>query len=383
MKKIALFITLLIVSFVFARQEIQHEAVAINIEVPVRVFDGNTFVDNLTIDDFEILEDGVAQSIEAVYLIKKTSIEREEKPGGEQVLTNPKVSRHFVLAFEVINWLPRISDTIDYFFNNVFQPGDSLVINTPIKSYQLSSKAIDSMSKENICAQFKSILREDVLKGNIEYKGLIRDLTYFEREVKYGQDRDLIDRLQREYFIKLRDYKYFDEEKLAKFADYLKNLEGQKHVFLFYQKEEIPYPKSLGSLGSFSLYSRDTSFDVDRIKRHFSDSTITTHFLFLTNKIESTIEVTNLMDGDRLPISDQSYQVFSAFNEVSKSTGGVLYVSANPFAAFKHASDASENYYLLYYIPKDYKPDGKFRNIKVKVKGKNYKVLHRAGYLAD
>ncbi len=46
--------------------------------------------------------------------------------------------------------------------------------------------------------------------------------------------------------------------------------------------------------------------------------------------------------------------------------------SSNLFAAFKKAADASESYYLLYYTPKDYKSDGK-----------KYRVLHRAGYLAD
>ncbi|MFA9452513.1 MAG: hypothetical protein ACERK6_01250 [Candidatus Aminicenantaceae bacterium] len=44
---------------------------------------------------------------------------------------------------------------------------------------------------------------------------------------------------------------------------------------------------------------------------------------------------------------------------------------------------AIEAVYLLYYTPKDYASDGKFRNIRVEVKGKKYKVLHRAGYLAD
>jgi len=59
-------------------QELQHDAIAINIEVPVRVFKGNQFIDHLTIDDFEVYEDGIIQKIEAVYLIKKTEIARED-----------------------------------------------------------------------------------------------------------------------------------------------------------------------------------------------------------------------------------------------------------------------------------------------------------------
>ena len=81
--------------------------------------------------------------------------------------------------------------------------------------------------------------------------------------------------------------------------------------------------------------------------------------------------------------ANASFQVFNAFNEIAKTPGGITYTSANPFAAFQKASDASENYYLLYYTPKDYKSDSMFRNIKVKILGKNYRVLHRAGHLAD
>lgn len=47
------------------------------------------------------------------------------------------------------------------------------------------------------------------------------------------------------------------------------------------------------------------------------------------------------------------------------------------------AALASENYYLLYYTPMNYKSDGKFKKIKVRIKGKKYKVTHRAGYIAD
>ncbi len=57
--------------------------------------------------------------------------------------------------------------------------------------------------------------------------------------------------------------------------------------------------------------------------------------------------------------------------------------SRQPEFSFKQAMEASENYYLIYYKPKDYKSDGKFKKIKVKIKGKNYRVLHRAGYIAD
>lgn len=363
-------------------QEIQHEAVAVNIEVPVRVFERGAFVENLGIEDFEVYEDGVLQDVAAVYLIKKVTIEREEKPPETTLIFAPEVGRHFILMFETVKWLPRINQSVEYFFNNVFQPEDSLVVITPVKNYNLTRKAIESMTREKICEQFKAIVRSDIFAGNREFNEMLRDYKRYEELKRYGGfDSDAALQMQRTLFHKMKNYKYFDEEKLSMFADYLNTLEGQKHVFLFYQKEEIPFPGDAIFIQG-EEFTRDITFDVDRIKEFFSDSSITTHFLYLTNKAHETIDVEN-RENLQIPLSNQSYQIFSAFNEVSKTTGGMTYASANPFAAFQRAADASENYYLLYYFPRDYQSDGKFHTIKVNVKGKRYKVLHRAGYLAD
>jgi hypothetical protein len=48
-------------------QELQHKTGAVNIEVPVRVFKGGTFIDNLTIEDFEVYEDGFLQNIAGCF----------------------------------------------------------------------------------------------------------------------------------------------------------------------------------------------------------------------------------------------------------------------------------------------------------------------------
>ena len=49
----------------------------------------------------------------------------------------------------------------------------------------------------------------------------------------------------------------------------------------------------------------------------------------------------------------------------------------------ERAVEASENYYLLYYAPRRYAGDGKFKTIKVKVKGKGFRVVHRLGYFSN
>jgi hypothetical protein len=362
-------------------QEIQEEAIAINIEVPVRVYKGNTFIDNLTIEDFEVYEDGKPQKIEAIYLIKKTNIKREEADMDKEEARKkfaPQVSRNFVLMFEITDYLPKIGDTIDYFFNNVFMAGDTLKIVTPKKSYNFKSIALERFPKEDIANQLKMKLRKDTILANQAYKSILRDYYDILRQPWSGQE-DLKRNILLGFCYQLRDFKYLNEKKLIDFANFLINLEGQKHVFLFYQREMIPHPLDVQDLDLFNL-RRDISFDIEKIKQAFSDSSILCNFIYIT---KSQVSAMGMRPTSSWKMLDQSAQIFSVFKETAQATGGITDSSANAASSFKRAVDASENYYLLYYTPKNYIADGKFKEIKVKVKDKKYKVTHRAGYIAD
>ncbi len=98
-------------------QVLQQSTGVINVEVPVRVFNGDRFVDNLALSDFEIYENGKPQKIIAFYLVRRTSIQKEEAPvpaaaqlpaaptaAGQPA---PKTARTIVLQFEVLEPIPR------------------------------------------------------------------------------------------------------------------------------------------------------------------------------------------------------------------------------------------------------------------------------------
>lgn len=405
MKKILLTLILFGLLMSISAQELQHQTGALNIEVPVRVFKGDTFMDDLTIDDFELYENGILQKIEAVYLIRKTDIKREEKrsePDETQRIISPQVSRRFVLLFDIIDYLPKVEDAIDYFFENVIASGDSLIVVTPVKAYNLKDKSWELKKKIEISRQLKSLLRKDVVMGNSEYRNTIKHLESNVLSISgirtletgvISQEDELDYQLERYQadLKKIEDLRVVNQTKMIQFSEFLKNLEGQKHVFLFHQKEFLPRisPKILNTYQSqfqarqdllfklndlFAVYRRDINLNVDLIKQAYSDSSIAVHFLFITKLPEQKAGVW---------YHEQSEDVFSAFRELAHATGGLSESSANAAFAFKKAAEASENYYLLYYSPKDYKSDGTFKNIKVIVKGKSYRVMHRAGYVAD
>lgn len=265
------------------KNKFREQAIAINIEVPVRVFEGDEFVDNLSIKDFEVYEDGVLQ-------VEKVTRELKEK------------------------------------------------------------------------------LKKDVLMGNAEYKSIIRDIIGGETRL--------------DLYLRLKELRRLEQKKLLDSAETLKQVEGQKNVFLLYQQDAIPVtiapmdnitPEDL--LSSASELRLDIAFDVDKVKQAYSDLLISAYFIYITS---------TEVDGPKnMRLEDWSMNIFSAFNEVAKATGGLVESSTNPAFSFEKAAEASEKYYLLYYTPKKYIADGKFKNIEVKVKGKDYRITHRDGYIAD
>jgi len=398
------------IGLIFATQQFQEESIVINVEVPTRIFDGNTFVDTLTIDDFELYEDGKLQKIEAVYLIKKKSIERRE----ENKRFNPMTSRQFFLWFQISDYMPRIKEAIDYFFENVFIPGDSLVVVTPLKAYNLKGEALALRSVEEISDQLTRLIREDSISGNLEYRAAIRDLQEIVNimESKAGEREDAaqiegdivsdfsifntgsLEEIVQMYTVvmhNLENLRKMDQQKLLDYAEYLKDKEGQKHIFLFYQREFLPQldPNVLTEYMAqyqdkpalqfelsqlFENYKRDIPIDVNKVKQAFADSSLSVHFLFLRNFAETT---------PGLKMQERSEDIYGVFRQMADATGGVSESSGNPGWAFKRIADAFENYYLLYYSPENYSKDGKFKEIRVRVKTGNYRITHRAGYIAN
>ena len=378
MKKTLLLISLFIFGLVLFAQELQYDALAINIEVPVRVFKGDRFIDYLTIDDFEVYEEGKLQKIEAVYLIKKTDIKREETEIQKEEARRkfvPELYRQFVLVFELKKILPEVESVIKYFIDNVIIPGDKLTVVTPIKTYNFKENSWLVVPRAEMANQLIKILRRDVYT---KYEGWGNPADYL---IGIGTG-DMERELQYNYL----GNRYLNENRLMGVADNLKKMPGQKNVFLFLQQDLIYYPMPQTSNSINGIFSDLNFMDYmstvaaysfitpQKIKKAFADSSILFQFIYLKEKLPF------LSPFDML---DTTASMFSTFMNLSEATGGMTQVTINPIASFKHAVEASENYYLLYYSPKAYKADGKFRKIKVKVKGKQCKVTHRAGYVAD
>jgi len=411
MKKIFLLICILSLNFSVFSQEIQEQSFVVNIEVPVRVYKGGTFVADLSFDDFEVLEDGIPQKIEAVYLINKRNVERSE----EKRRFMPETHRNFYLIFEITDFDPRLEHAVEYFIHNVLVQRDNLVIVTPMKTYRMKNNTFKIMPKEKVVEQLVGIIRKDALIGSSEYRSIVDEISAVARslaaflnptkgeeteftpvddsgsEVTRGLSLEEHINLYSTLLSKLENIRRIDQKKLMDSANYLRERIGQKYVFMFYQREFMPQieprilvqaikefnnrPDIVQALTSImNLFWREVSFNVDAIQQTYADSSIAIHFLFLTNPPPNRHGVY---------FEEHSEDILSAFIQMSSATGGFSESSMNPDFLMRKAVEASENYYLLYYSPNEYKSDGKFRKIEVRVKKSRHQVSHRAGYFTN
>jgi hypothetical protein len=230
-------------------------------------------------------------------------------------------------------------------------------------------------------------LKRMVQVGGIE-KGTEDKLWEAEEEFSAYGSGDI-----REYFQKLQsdvtlleNLRPLKEEKLLQFAESLKKIVGRKIVIIFYQKETVPIMRwsflmtidndpfiKIYLTDLFDQFNRAAIIDVPRLKAAFSDSSISLYFSYLTSSAG---------DGHINQVAEHTEDVFNSFDEVAKATGGATSTSANTAFLMKQATQAAENYYLLYYSPKNKTADQKFRTITVRVKSGDYRIAHMAGYVA-
>jgi hypothetical protein len=385
-------------------QENQKDAV-VNIEIPVRVFDGNQFVDHLTMDDFEIYENGILQKTKALYLTEKAQIVRQD----EKQQIKPDLRRHFCFLFQMTEYTPRISEGMTYLFNNIFRAGDSVTLITPLKQYSLSPKAIEIKSPDDLVQDIIQVIRKDTQIGSSEYNSALIDLrrivssisassggqqTMYQTSIDTSTSDSMTSPLDqlipnyRETLEKLETMRIVDEKRFISFASQLKSLPGQKIVFLFYQREFRPEldsatmnrlisnnqdnPALLGQIQDlFQVYYRDVKINVNRMRQIFADSSLMMNLMFFNKTPE---------DIPGVVMREQSEDLYQIFSQLSKSTGGTVTTAQNPAAALINTLDTVDKCYLLYYSPSFDTEVNQFKNIAIKVKNTNYRILHKDGY---
>jgi hypothetical protein len=370
------------------------------IAIVVRVFEGNRFVSDLSLKDFTIEESDLAVRPEALFLVRKNTIERREGRPDIQ----PDLSRRIILLFELTEYENKISEALNFLFLKELLPTDTLEIQTPVRSYKLTAAALAARPRDVLARELNGIVRKDIIQGGMAYNSALRDLKRYVRliggvgrtglgdtEGEVNEGSSLEQQLMQygEHLREMESLRMVDENKLVSFANGMKRVGGQKLIFFVYQREFRPEitpqtidllvmdnqdrPDILAALETlFSSYRRPVNLNRESIIQAFADSGIDFNFLYMNRQPERV---------SGIYMREQSEDVFKVLSAVAEATGGVTDTSQNTAVAMASTLQAAERFYILYYRTSTAAPPGTFINLKVSVKGQNYRVIHRAGYL--
>jgi len=375
-------------------------------EFRVHVSAAGRFVDDLSIKDLALFEEGLPQTITSLTLVRNGAVVRHEGAGQGPI----RRARNYTLIFQAVDWDPKLESAIKHLFGSVLRPGDSMTMVTPIKPYYLQKEALAARSSADLSKSMAEVLRKDIVLGGGEYRGLLADLRRLTRAIGAGGgtsstfDEEMesdssvesgsfsldlqIDRY-RGTLKKLDGMRLVDESKLLAFADSLRGVPGQKTVVLFYQREYRPEigASALNSLMSlyqdnpdilanlmdlFEFYKREKTFDGSKVARAFADAGIDFHFVFMEKKSQRVFGAT---------MREQSEDALPGFVAMARGTGGTYENESSPAAAFKTAADVSGDYYLLSFVPAA-GPTGAFRSVEVKVDRPGARISAPLGYFA-
>jgi VWFA-related protein len=390
------------------------------VEVDAIVKDGKgRFVPDLTAADFEVLEDGKPQKVEALFLVRGREVVSAAiaaAPVSVPVPPSPPVSpirpvnapppapapvprteRVFVLMFDTENIQPgsfdRVKKAAEDFLTTSFKDGDvgGVVSNGSMINGRLTS------SREELLAAVRG------LKASGEALAVTREMRREWPRILDAFEAYLIDRVDREAIARVVNRACADDqsqcnkpqipvdqvvmEKARRLLPALRAM-GQRNIVtvraLANGLAKVPGRKTIIFM-SDGFFTEDSWAALRQVTDAASRASIRIYTLD-TRGLDRTADVLEKgpMSGGSGAGDVAGFDTASdGPNSLAADTGGLVIRHENDFGrALQEFADDTSNYYVLGYRPTDSRIDGKFRRISVRVKRAGVSVRARQGYMA-
>ncbi len=379
---ITIFISILLISgFIHASKDIL-------LKIPVHVYKHNKYVDNLTKRDFSLLINGKTRRIEKV-LTKQRSI---------GIASENK--RSFVLQFNLTDYGKNISEGIKFFVEKILNPGDYLIIWTPIKVYTIKT----NKSKNQIFIDLETIVKNDSLNYKKLREGsrekLLNVIRKFLGSDSNGKDSNstatsiytFLNGYSREWLNFKTKYLTLDPTSYYKVFSFLEKIStGEKFFINFQQREVIPALQRyntakrvinnyLSSVAGTSESSTNASIStalkkIDKsllITDNFNPKTIISPFK--GSNVSNNVILFHSFRMQGSNADSVSPDLEGILRKISFETGGLCIDTTDIKDGLKKISGKTDYYYNLVY-----KFDGKKgkKLIKVEVNAKEVKVFYK------
>ncbi len=370
------------------------------VEVDVAITDaqGNAVTD-LTVDDFEVLEDGEPQEVTA-FSIVNLPIERPERPLFAEVPVEPDVQtntetegRIYLIVLDDLHTgftrTPRVKQALRSFIEENFGANDlAAVLYTSGRSTagqeftnnrRLLLAAIDRFSGRNIRSAALEIADALVRRRAADadqydpnsqpdnfLRGLPTDPLEFERAYQARTTLTAIRRL----------------------AEFMESIRGRRKTMLLVS-EGI----------SYDIYDVFANSSANIVARQASDaaaaaSRANVAIYAIDPRGLTAFEEAIESPGQPVGISPSQFSVNSglqaarrvsqqSLQTLADETGGFAAINSNDFSdAFARIVVENSTYYLLGYYPTNERRDGRFRRLEVRVTRPGLQVRARRGYVA-
>ncbi len=210
----------------------------------------------------------------------------------------------YLLVLETMDYNSTLRKGIQYFFSDVLKKGDSLLLWTSQRLYNLSKYSVAGMNKQVIDKTIAVIKKDTELNKQI-----------------WNRDRNKR---------ALKDIKDTYEKKILKCTEILKNFKGKKNIVMMYQ---IRYGYDYSE--SFTKYSQPVKVG-DQYKMTFNEAPVIEalkssganfHFLYLDFK-------------KGRPNANNSYDVEKVYKNLAKESNGFYLTTKKPLTFFKKMLEA-------------------------------------------
>jgi hypothetical protein len=396
-----------------AQHKPQEEVTVTAVEIPVRVLLKGQPVRDLTIDDFEVYENGVLQKLTHVEIVSKRITSPENQPVEPSPLPAQPLKprrRVFLLILSVFDYTEAVGEAVDYLFGKVFRPGDRIMVVSEVQVLnadpgQSPGQAADGLKKS--LKQFKSLTagRTQRVFRNLRYEAdrLILALEGFNGP---GMEdiQQLVTHFVQNYRTAWTDYcaQYLkpDAAIYEKLVGRVRSTEGDAWAICLQQREMFPQMKNMTRLDNDlrnwlasqtdpqdQIRARIIVGAMDEMKREFNVSnTVPAEALreiFLRAGMPFHLV---LMKSHRI-LADEDFELQEvgqdyedALKQVSRATGGYLAFNNNPLQALQEAGQVEDYHYVLVYAGNQGTNSDK-RELKVKVRRDGVEVISLKTYL--
>jgi len=283
-------------------------------------------------------------------LALKGNVQTDEKAG----------SSIYIVIFQLTDYNSKVADTVEYIFKDLIQPQDQLVLITPVKPYTFSQKTRQSQTPEKLIKLTQNVLKRDIVSGTANYHQILNRMTQLVLEIGSGvgdtssggggmgatltnvntiKNQLVTYRQLREEMKSLRK---LDEKLFIKFCEIFK----KGIIYVVYQKElqVIPDRDVMEALrnnldvrfDAMEVFLQENTgefLDVTKLGQMLSDAAITLHFFYIKSR-ETKRQGTEMKEF--------SNDVYNAFSNLAKTTGGIVETTSKPEAAFKKANKTAK-----------------------------------------